>query len=155
MLRQSTPFTEEKHYVKEHLTPFLGENAVCAKDITKLEEWPTFSGEEEYTHIEFIRKIIMFQDFHLPSEIIVGTLHSLFTRTEKKWYYKMRQDHGKHDWLWCKSEIIPKWANNSWRFKIENSFQVPFLTQKIINHLLGSSNRKTDCLIYAYICLTQ
>ncbi|MBW0555559.1 hypothetical protein O181_095274 [Austropuccinia psidii MF-1] len=35
----------------------------------------------------------------------------------------MRQDHGKHDWSWWKSEIITKWANNSWRFKMENAFE--------------------------------
>ncbi|MBW0569244.1 hypothetical protein O181_108959 [Austropuccinia psidii MF-1] len=62
-------------------------------------------------------------DFHIPDEIIVGKLHSLFTRTGKKWYYKMRKDHGKHDWSWWKSEMITIWANNSWRFKMENSFE--------------------------------
>ncbi|MBW0527855.1 hypothetical protein O181_067570 [Austropuccinia psidii MF-1] len=35
----------------------------------------------------------------------------------------MRQEHGKHDVLWLKSEIIPKGANNSWRFKIKNNFE--------------------------------
>ena len=35
----------------------------------------------------------------------------------------MRMDHGKHDWSWWKSEVITKWANNSWRFKMENSFE--------------------------------
>ncbi|MBW0578600.1 hypothetical protein O181_118315 [Austropuccinia psidii MF-1] len=35
----------------------------------------------------------------------------------------MKQDHGKHDWSWWKSEVITKWANNSWRFKIENAFE--------------------------------
>ncbi|MBW0564053.1 hypothetical protein O181_103768 [Austropuccinia psidii MF-1] len=35
----------------------------------------------------------------------------------------MRQDHGKHDWPWWKSEIITKWANNSWRFKMENAVE--------------------------------
>ncbi|MBW0569198.1 hypothetical protein O181_108913 [Austropuccinia psidii MF-1] len=34
----------------------------------------------------------------------------------------MRQDHGKHDWPWWKSEVITKLANNSWSFRIENSF---------------------------------
>ncbi|MBW0584909.1 hypothetical protein O181_124624 [Austropuccinia psidii MF-1] len=101
MPRHSTPFTEEKRSVKGSFTPLLGENVISAKDIPKLEEWPTFSGEGEYNHIEFIRTIDMFQeDFHIPDEIIVGKLHSLFTRTAKKWYYKMRQDHGKHDWSW-------------------------------------------------------
>ncbi|MBW0561389.1 hypothetical protein O181_101104 [Austropuccinia psidii MF-1] len=35
----------------------------------------------------------------------------------------MRQDHGKHDWPWWKSEIITKWATNSWRFEMENAFE--------------------------------
>ncbi|MBW0497563.1 hypothetical protein O181_037278 [Austropuccinia psidii MF-1] len=61
--------------------------------------------------------------FHIPDEIVVGKLHSLFTRTTKKWYYKMRQDHGKHDWSGWKSEVITKWANNSGRFKMENAFE--------------------------------
>ncbi|MBW0478860.1 hypothetical protein O181_018575 [Austropuccinia psidii MF-1] len=94
MPRHPTPLTEEKTSVKGCLTPFLGENVMSAKDITKLEEWPTFSGEGEYNHIEFIRTIDMLQD--------------LFTRNAKKWYYKMRQDHGKHDWSWWKYEMITK-----------------------------------------------
>ncbi|MBW0578158.1 hypothetical protein O181_117873 [Austropuccinia psidii MF-1] len=45
MPRHSTPLTEEKLSVKQGLTPFLGENVISAKDIPKLEEWPTFFGE--------------------------------------------------------------------------------------------------------------
>ncbi|MBW0560027.1 hypothetical protein O181_099742 [Austropuccinia psidii MF-1] len=124
MPSHSTPLTEEKPSVKGSVTPFLGENVISAKDISKLEEWPTFSGEGEYNHIELIRTIDIFQeDLHIPDEIIVGKLHSLFSRTENKWYCKMRQDHGKHDWSWWKSEIITKWANNSRRFKMENAFE--------------------------------
>ncbi|MBW0528266.1 hypothetical protein O181_067981 [Austropuccinia psidii MF-1] len=63
------------------------------------------------------------EPFHIHDEIIVGKLHSLFTRTAKKWYYKIRLDHGKHDWPWRKCEIITKWVNNSCRFKMENSFE--------------------------------
>ncbi|MBW0575809.1 hypothetical protein O181_115524 [Austropuccinia psidii MF-1] len=123
MPRNSTPLTEEKLSVKGSLTPFLGENVIYAKDIPKLEEWPTFSGEGEYNYIEFIRTIDMLQeDFHIPDEIIVGKLHYLFTRTSKKWSYKMRMDNGKHDWSWWKSEVITKWANNFWRFKMYNAF---------------------------------
>ncbi|MBW0514269.1 hypothetical protein O181_053984 [Austropuccinia psidii MF-1] len=61
--------------------------------------------------------------FHIPDKIMVGKLNSLFTRTEKKWYYKMRLNHGKHAWPWWKCELNRKWANNSWRFRMENSFQ--------------------------------
>ncbi|MBW0577605.1 hypothetical protein O181_117320 [Austropuccinia psidii MF-1] len=107
MQRHSTPLTEEKHSVKESLTPFLGENPICEKDLPKLEEWPTFPVDGEYNHIESIRTIDMLQEeFHIPDEIIMGKLHSLFDRTAKKWYYKMRQDHGKHEMPWWKSEII-------------------------------------------------
>ncbi|MBW0521926.1 hypothetical protein O181_061641 [Austropuccinia psidii MF-1] len=124
MPRHYTPFTEEKRSVNGSLTPFLGENPICAEDIPKLEEWPTFSGEGEYNNIGFTRTIDMLEEsFHIPYEIIVGKLNSLFTRTAKKWYHKMRLDHGKHEWPWWKYEIITKWANISWRFKMENSFQ--------------------------------
>ncbi|MBW0508395.1 hypothetical protein O181_048110 [Austropuccinia psidii MF-1] len=63
------------------------------------------------------------EEFHIPDEIIVGKLHSLITRNAKKLYYKLQQDHGKHDWPWWKYEIITKWAINSWRFKMENDFE--------------------------------
>ncbi|MBW0570265.1 hypothetical protein O181_109980 [Austropuccinia psidii MF-1] len=35
----------------------------------------------------------------------------------------MRQDHGKHSWPWWKEQIISKWENDSWRFRMENSFE--------------------------------
>ncbi|MBW0577228.1 hypothetical protein O181_116943 [Austropuccinia psidii MF-1] len=67
MPRHSTPLTEEEPSVKGSLTTFLGENPICSKDIPKLEEWPTFSGEGESNHIEFIRTIDMLkEDFHIP-----------------------------------------------------------------------------------------
>ncbi|MBW0576089.1 hypothetical protein O181_115804 [Austropuccinia psidii MF-1] len=92
--------------------------------IPKLEEWPTFPGEGEYNYIQLIGTIDMLQeDFHIPDEIIVGKLQSLCTKTAKKSYYKMRQDHGKHDWSWWKSELITKWANNYWKLKMENAFE--------------------------------
>ncbi|MBW0515741.1 hypothetical protein O181_055456 [Austropuccinia psidii MF-1] len=74
--------------------------------------------------MEFVRIIDMFkEDFIYLMKYIVGKLHSLLTRTAKKCYYKMRQEHGRHDWSWLKSEIITKWANNSWRLRMENAFQ--------------------------------
>ncbi|MBW0566279.1 hypothetical protein O181_105994 [Austropuccinia psidii MF-1] len=131
MPRHSTCLTEEKLSVEVSFTPLLGENDISAKDIPKLEQWPTFSGEGEYNHIKFIRTIDMFQeDFNIPDEIIVGNLHHLFTKTAKKWYYKMRIDHGKHDWSWWKSEVITKWANKSWRFKMENAFENSILNSE-------------------------
>ncbi|MBW0534603.1 hypothetical protein O181_074318 [Austropuccinia psidii MF-1] len=94
------------------------------KDIPRLEEWPTSSGEGEYNHMEFMKTIYMFkEDFKIPDEYISARLHSLFTKSAKKWYYKMRQDHGKNSWTWWKEQVISKWENASWKFKTENSFE--------------------------------
>ncbi|MBW0499461.1 hypothetical protein O181_039176 [Austropuccinia psidii MF-1] len=35
----------------------------------------------------------------------------------------MRQDNGKNCWPWWKEQIISKWENYSWIFKMENSFE--------------------------------
>ncbi|MBW0578893.1 hypothetical protein O181_118608 [Austropuccinia psidii MF-1] len=67
MPRHSTPFTEEELSIKGSINPFLGDNAISSKYIPKLQEWPTFSGEGEYNHIEFIRAInILQEDFNIP-----------------------------------------------------------------------------------------
>ncbi|MBW0580393.1 hypothetical protein O181_120108 [Austropuccinia psidii MF-1] len=139
----SIPLTEEKTSVKGSFTSLLGENVVSVKDILKLEEWPTFSGEGEYNHIEFIRTIdILQEDFNIPDEIIVGKLHCLFTRTAKKWYHKMRIDHGRHDWPWWKSEVINKWANNSWRFRMENAFESAIFNSEKVKALTWFFKKK-------------
>ncbi|MBW0480532.1 hypothetical protein O181_020247 [Austropuccinia psidii MF-1] len=93
-------------------------------NIPRLEEWPTFSGEEEYNHMEVMKTIDMFkEDLNIPDEFIGARLHSLFTKSAKTWYYKMRQDHGKNSWLLWKEPIIYKWEIDSWRLKIENTFE--------------------------------
>ncbi|MBW0561556.1 hypothetical protein O181_101271 [Austropuccinia psidii MF-1] len=63
------------------------------------------------------------EDFNIPDEYLSSRLHSLFTKSEKKWYCKMRKDHGKHSWPWWKEQIISKCSNDSWRVKMENSFE--------------------------------
>ncbi|MBW0500507.1 hypothetical protein O181_040222 [Austropuccinia psidii MF-1] len=35
----------------------------------------------------------------------------------------MRQDHGKHSWPWWREQIVSKWENDPWRFKMKNSFE--------------------------------
>ncbi|MBW0564557.1 hypothetical protein O181_104272 [Austropuccinia psidii MF-1] len=35
----------------------------------------------------------------------------------------MRKDHGTHSWPWWKEQIIYQWANDSWRFRMKNSFE--------------------------------
>ncbi|MBW0512367.1 hypothetical protein O181_052082, partial [Austropuccinia psidii MF-1] len=62
------------------------ETACNLQDIPGLEEWPTFSGEGEYNHTEFMKTIDMFkEDFNIPDEYISARLHYFFTKSEKKW----------------------------------------------------------------------
>ncbi|MBW0568342.1 hypothetical protein O181_108057, partial [Austropuccinia psidii MF-1] len=100
------------------------ETACNFQDIPILEEWPTFSGEGEYNNMEFMKKIDnLKEDFNIPDEYISSRLHSLFTKSAKKWYNKIRQDHGKHSWPWWKEQTTSKWENDSGRLKMENSFE--------------------------------
>ncbi|MBW0567465.1 hypothetical protein O181_107180 [Austropuccinia psidii MF-1] len=74
--------------------------------------------------MEFMRTIDMFkEDINIPHEYISDRLHSLVTKSENKWYYRMRQDHGKNSWPWWKEQVISKWAYDSWRFRMESSFE--------------------------------
>ncbi|MBW0492498.1 hypothetical protein O181_032213 [Austropuccinia psidii MF-1] len=77
------------------LEPSMGQ--AFLKEVPILKEWPHFSGEGEYDHMESIRA------------------HRV--------YIKLRQAHGDQSWTWWKTQIINKWANDSWRFKFETAFQ--------------------------------
>ncbi|MBW0498741.1 hypothetical protein O181_038456 [Austropuccinia psidii MF-1] len=128
--RQSTPILDRNVLnLNNDLHHTLSSNAEVEtafnfKDIQRSEEWPTFSGEGEYNNMEFMKKVDVFKvEFDIPDEYISSRLNSLFTKSEKKWYYKMRQDHVKHSSPWWKEQIISKWKNDSWRFKMENSFE--------------------------------
>ncbi|MBW0529165.1 hypothetical protein O181_068880 [Austropuccinia psidii MF-1] len=66
----------------------------------------------------------MLQEYYaIPDELITARLHSLFEKSSKRWYYGIRQTNCKNTWYWWKQEIITKWANESWRYKIENEFE--------------------------------
>ncbi|MBW0527868.1 hypothetical protein O181_067583 [Austropuccinia psidii MF-1] len=94
------------------------------KEVPKLKEWPRFSGEGEYDHMEFIRGIDMIkEDFELLDRLVTSRFNTLFTKSAHRWYIKLRQAHGNQSWTWWKAQIINKWANDSWRFKVETAFE--------------------------------
>ncbi|MBW0468071.1 hypothetical protein O181_007786 [Austropuccinia psidii MF-1] len=52
------------------------ETAFDFKETGRLEEWPTFSGEAEYNHMEFLKIIDIFEEaFNIPDEYISAILH--------------------------------------------------------------------------------
>ncbi|MBW0540991.1 hypothetical protein O181_080706 [Austropuccinia psidii MF-1] len=94
------------------------------KEVEKLKEWPHFSVEGEYDHMQFIRGIAMIEeDFKLLERLVTARFNTLFTGSANRWYIKLRQAHGQQSWTWWQTEIIKKWANDAWRFKVETVFE--------------------------------
>ncbi|MBW0582099.1 hypothetical protein O181_121814 [Austropuccinia psidii MF-1] len=105
-----------------NLEPSIGQ--ALLKEVPKRKEWPHFNGEGEYDHMEFIRGIeIIKEDFELPDRLVTARFKTLFTRSAHRWYIKLRQAHGHQIWTWWKTQIINKWANDSWRFKVKTAFE--------------------------------
>ncbi|MBW0522005.1 hypothetical protein O181_061720 [Austropuccinia psidii MF-1] len=111
---------------KEEITnPFVTDlspqdnNKVLMNEVPQLKEWPTFTNEGEYDHMLLIKTIDMLQeDYAIPDELITATLHELFEKSVKRWYYGIRQTNGKNNRSWWQNKIITKWENDSWRYKI-------------------------------------
>ncbi|MBW0560712.1 hypothetical protein O181_100427, partial [Austropuccinia psidii MF-1] len=65
------------------------------KEVPQLKEWPHFSGEGEYDHMELNRGIDMIkEDFELPDRLVTARLNTFFTRSAHRWYIRLRQAHG-------------------------------------------------------------
>ncbi|MBW0559151.1 hypothetical protein O181_098866 [Austropuccinia psidii MF-1] len=108
--------------MENNLVPSMGQ--ALLKEVPKIKEWPHCSGEGEYDHMEFIRGIDMIKNnFELPDRSVTARFKTLFTRAVQIWYIKLRQAHGHQSWTWWKTQIVNKWANDSWRFKIEKAFE--------------------------------
>ncbi|MBW0487935.1 hypothetical protein O181_027650 [Austropuccinia psidii MF-1] len=77
-----------------NLEPSMGQ--ALLKEVPKLKEWPHFSGEGEYDHMEFIKGIDMIkEDFEIPAKLVTAIFNILFTRSAHRWYIKLRQAHGQ------------------------------------------------------------
>ncbi|MBW0543098.1 hypothetical protein O181_082813 [Austropuccinia psidii MF-1] len=61
--------------------------------------------------------------FELPDRLVTARVNTLFTRSAHRWYIKLSQAHGHQSWTWWKTQIINKWANDAWRFKVETAFE--------------------------------
>ncbi|MBW0539675.1 hypothetical protein O181_079390 [Austropuccinia psidii MF-1] len=63
------------------------------------------------------------EDFELPDRLVTARFNTLFTKSAHRWYIKIRQAHGHQSWTWWKTQIINKWENDAWRFKVETTFE--------------------------------
>ncbi|MBW0524529.1 hypothetical protein O181_064244 [Austropuccinia psidii MF-1] len=65
------------------------------KEVPKLIEWPHFSGEGEYDHMEIVRGIEMIKEyFELPDRLVTTIFNTLFRKPAHIWYINLRQRHG-------------------------------------------------------------
>ncbi|MBW0510489.1 hypothetical protein O181_050204 [Austropuccinia psidii MF-1] len=95
MPKLSTPFSPMRSPVKpkEEITnPFITDlshqdnNQVLMKEAPQLKEWPTFTGEGEYDHMSFIKRIDMLQEYYaIPDKLITSRLHPIFEKSAKRW----------------------------------------------------------------------
>ncbi|MBW0556535.1 hypothetical protein O181_096250 [Austropuccinia psidii MF-1] len=132
----STPFSQIRSPVKpkEEITnPFIKDlshqdnNQFSMKEAPQLKELPTFTEEGEYDHMSFIKTIEILQEVYaIPHKFITSRVHSLFEKSAKRWYYGIRKIKRKNTWSLWKQEIITKWDNNAWRYKIDNAFDNSF-----------------------------
>ncbi|MBW0513768.1 hypothetical protein O181_053483 [Austropuccinia psidii MF-1] len=94
-----------------NLKPSMGQELL--KEVPKPKEWPHFSDEGEYDHIEFTRGIEMIEeDFELPERLLKARFNTLFTRSAHRWYINLRQAYGHQSWTCWKTQIINKWTND-------------------------------------------
>ncbi|MBW0587377.1 hypothetical protein O181_127092 [Austropuccinia psidii MF-1] len=61
-----------------NLEPSMGQELL--REDPKLKEWPHFSGEGEYDHMEFIRVIEMIKEhFELPDRLVTARFNTFLT----------------------------------------------------------------------------
>ncbi|KNZ44493.1 hypothetical protein VP01_9106g1, partial [Puccinia sorghi] len=53
---------------------------------------------------------------------ISGRLSSLLKGNARRWFNDVRIANGRQPWSWWKEQIINKWGNPAWRYKLENKF---------------------------------
>ncbi|MBW0525576.1 hypothetical protein O181_065291 [Austropuccinia psidii MF-1] len=74
--------------------------------------------------MEFIRGIEMIkEDFVLPERLVTARFNTFFTRSAHRWYIRLIQAHGHQSYTWWKTQVINKWANDAWRFKVETALE--------------------------------
>jgi len=99
------------------------DNSTDKIEVPRIKDWPKFTGEGEYDHLEFVRTIdLLKEDFELCDLGISGRLSSLFKGNARRWFNNVRLANGRKPWSWWKQQIVNKWGSPAWRYKLENKF---------------------------------
>ncbi|MBW0591505.1 hypothetical protein O181_131220 [Austropuccinia psidii MF-1] len=73
--------------------------------------------------MEFIRGIYRIKDFQLPDRFLTAIFNTFFTSSAHRLYINLKKAHGHQSWIRWKTQIIEKWANDSWRFTVETALE--------------------------------
>ncbi|MBW0543988.1 hypothetical protein O181_083703 [Austropuccinia psidii MF-1] len=94
------------------------------KQLPEASSWPKFSGTGEYDHMKLIDYIdgLFIDVIIIPDYWITARLNKAFKGHASIWYTKIKEIHGRRNWLWWKSQIIQKYSNATWIWKKTISF---------------------------------
>ncbi|MBW0534490.1 hypothetical protein O181_074205 [Austropuccinia psidii MF-1] len=59
----------------------------------------------------------------IPDYWSTARLNTAFEGHASIWYTEMKEIHGRRNWPWWKSQIIPKYRNGTWIWKKTMSFE--------------------------------
>ncbi|PLW16943.1 hypothetical protein PCANC_13932 [Puccinia coronata f. sp. avenae] len=91
--------------------------------ITK-SDWPKFSGQGEYNHMDFIHWIdTALRDSRGPDEVIVLKLLTIFVGVALSWYKTLRITVHTNNWDYWRQAIIEKFGTSNWKRKKQAAFE--------------------------------
>ena len=92
-------------------------------DVPSAKEWPRFSAEGEYNHLEFIEWVDnLKEDMRLPDVFITSKLGIVFTGMARLWFNEKRRD-GTLTWNQWRDEICRRFGTPQWKRKMLRAFE--------------------------------
>ncbi|KAG0140393.1 hypothetical protein CROQUDRAFT_21138, partial [Cronartium quercuum f. sp. fusiforme G11] len=93
-------------------------------DYPAAKEWPTFDGEGEYNHLEFIKWVDKVADkMGMPDKLIEAKLTIVFEGVAREGLFEVMDEEGDNmTWAECKEAIQNRFGTEPWRERMEQSF---------------------------------
>jgi hypothetical protein len=120
-LSSERPFSATVHNIRSLISVELQKQLVNA--ITK-SDWPRFSGQGEYDHMDFVHWIdTAKRDSHVPDKVIVLKLLTILEGVALSWYKTMRMTVHNNVWSSWHEAICTKFGTTNWKRKKQYAFE--------------------------------
>ncbi|MBW0547784.1 hypothetical protein O181_087499 [Austropuccinia psidii MF-1] len=85
------------------------------KQLSEASSWPKFSGTGEYDHMDLFDYIsgLLIDLPSIPDYCIIARLNTAFKGNASICYTEMKENHGRSNWPWWKSQIIQRYGNGT------------------------------------------